>query len=956
MKYKIKAAILSAVLILLMGMTPRDLVKENRRDPSPNKKALDIPSHGKPIYAPSVKKPKVGALKQRWITVMQENFESGVMPAGWTVIDGNGDGYTWTVGVSDDPYYPPDYGTAYLYFSDDDAGSGAPPSRDTVKTVSYPVRGYSDLRFIYAYDFQEFGTVAPYEYGEIWARSFSSGAWGPWQILVQYNADIGPNYDTLYLGSFLPADSVQLMFVYWDEGDWGWGFYLDNFLLEGFLPPHVMFVDDDEGMNFDTFFVNSLSFLGVNIDSIYVVAPSGNGPDSATMSGFDIVIWNTGDDWLNTLTSTDTLEIKKYLNAGGRLWLSSQDVLYDIGKVSWMHIDAFASDVGCSTATGVGPVMGGFNFATSGGAITDFSDLIVPDSLAWSEVVNQNGDTNTVAIDPSRGVPYYLFFNTFPFENINDEYNRHEFARRVLRFLGYPMPSRDVGIIAIQSPFGFYQINDTASVIGVFANLGSLFPETFTAHMEVLDPSSNVIFAKDSVITLNPYSVEMIDFGQVTFDTTGVYSVFGYVVSNFDENAGNNTLYGTANVIPWSSWTEYQKPGVNPHRLTHATVYDFDNDKIYMIGGTPDGTSGSNVSFNYRYDPLNDTWETNLAPMPTPRGWIQGAYWDGFIYVAGGYSNSGTALNVFEAYDIENNQWITLTPLPSARVAHGTVAWNGSVYVIGGVDASFNATNTVFRYDINSGSWSPATSLPDFFYMGGVTHRKDTIFIVGGYNGSGCWSSLWMGVIDPTNPNSITWTNLGPLPYPNMNNAAAALPGSIVMVGGFIDALYVTNAVWEYNISSGTWMEMPSYVVPIVRNHFAIGRQARGGTGDRIYVVAGDADGDWDIPNDNYYYIERAAAISVSEKGGKDLKPIFTVKQNIVKGNIAIHFALTEKTNVDISLYNVLGQKVATIVKGVKEKGEYTVNYRGRDLRPGVYFVKMKGVKEFPVQRVIIVK
>jgi len=954
MKYRIKAVVLAVGVFLLMGMTPKDVVKKSV-DTSAKKKALDLPSHAKPLYAPSVKKPKVKGTKQGWIPIMQEDFESGVMPAGWIVIDGNGDGTTWTVGVSDDGYNPPDYGTAYLYFSDDDAGSGV-SSFDTVKTISYPVTGYADLRFIYGYDFEAFGTEP--QYGEIWARFFSSGAWGSWNMLVQYSADTGPLYDTLYMGSFLPADSVQLMFVYWDQNAWGWGFYLDNFLLEGFKLPKVLFVDDDEGASYDTFFVSSLNFLGVTIDSIYTVTPGQPGPDYFTiMANFDIVIWNTGDDYLNTLLSSDTTDLGRYLNSGGKLWLSSQDVLYDLGTaVSWMHLSGYSEDVGCQQATGVGSVMNGFSFPTNGSAIWDYSDVIIPDPPAWSEVINENGDTNAIAIDTSAGVPYYLFFNTFPFENIVDEYNRHEFARRVLKFFGYPVPSRDVGVIAVLSPSGFSQLYDTVSVIAIFTNFGSLFSETFTAHVEVQDPFSNVVFTKDSIITVPVGATDTVDFGKILLDTLGTYTVLAYSISAFDEDATNDTLSATARVTSWGSWAQYTNPGIDTDRLTHAIVYDSDNDKIYMIGGTPDGTAGSNVSYIYRYDPLTDTWETNLSPMPTPRGWIQGAYWNGFIYVAGGYSNSQTALDVLEAYDIANDQWVTLSPLPAARLAHGTIAWNGSIYVLGGEDASFNPTNTVYRYDISTDSWTTATSLPDAFMMGGVTQRKDTIFIVGGWNGTAAWSDLWMGVIDSTNPDNITWTNLGPLPYPNMNNAAVALPGTIVMIGGFVDAATDTNAVWEYNIASGTWTEMPYYVVSIVRNHFAIGRQARGGTGDRIYVVAGDANGDWDPPNNYYYYIERPAAVSVSEKDSRNLKPMFAVKQNIVKGNIAIHFALTEKTNVDISLYNVLGQKVVTIVKGIKDRGEYTVNYRGRKLRPGVYFIKMKAGKEFPVQRVIMVK
>ena len=917
-----------------------------------DKKSLDIPVRSKPNYFKGVKGSSNPIILQTWTTVFSEDFESGLMPSGWTVTDGNNDGASWTVGVSNDPYTPPNYGTKYLYYSDD-AGPSAPPGDEVLTTKSYYIWKIVQLRFIYAYDFEEYAG-SPYEYGRIYARFFSGGVWGPWNMLVEYYQDTGPKWDTLDLTSFLPADSVQLQFVYSDPaGQWGWGFYLDNFLLEGILQLNVLLVDDDQGQTYESYFVNSLSFLNVDHDTFTVPSGNNDGPDSAYMSNYDIVIWNTGADYSNTLTAQDTVQIKKYLNSGGMLWLSSQDVLWDLGtRVSWMHLSSYTDDVGQQSAQGVGPVMNGFNFATNGNVFTDYSDNIVPDPSAYPEVLNENSLSTAI----SYSATYKLFFNAFAFENIADLYDRHEFTRRVLRFFGYPMPIRDVGTNSV-SPTGLGQVGDTVQISATFNNFGTLFPENFLAHIEVRDPLNSVILTRDSVITgLLPLTSDTILAGSVILSSAGTYTIIAYTQSNFDENGTNDTLIGVINASPWGSWTIYPSPSVNFDRLTHATVYDYDNDRIYMIGGTPNGQVGSNVSYNYRFDPLNNTWETNLAPMPTPRGWIQGVYYNGFIYVAGGYSNSGTALSVFEAYDIQNNAWVTLTSLPSPRVAYGAAGWNGSIYVLGGLDAGFNATNTVFRYDISNNAWTSATSLPFNFFMGGVTQIKDTIYIVGGYTGSGALTNLYRGIIDPNNPDLITWQDLGPLPYPNMNNAAVSLPGSIIMIGGFVNAATVTDSVWEYNIQSGTWSNIPDYVVPIVRNHFAVGRKARGGTGDRIYVVAGDANGDWDTPNNYYYYLERPAAISVSEKGGKVNKPYLMVKSNLSNGSFVINFALTENRNVDIGLYNVLGQRVATIFKGTKSKGEYTINFNKKNLKSGIYFIKMETGDRLPIQRILKIK
>lgn len=516
--------------------------------------------------------------------------------------------------------------------------------------------------------------------------------------------------------------------------------------------------------------------------------------------------------------------------------------------------------------------------------------------------------------------------------------------------------NHDVGTAAIVSPTGIITIGDTVDVIVTFGNYGQN-TETFPVHVEIIDPNSNIVFTGDSTLTLNPSQTIDVLFGQWTPTVEGAYTITAYTNLTGDEYPANDTLTDQFRVSVWSSsWTSYTPPPSNADRLTHATVYDPDNDKIYMIGGTPNGQPGSNVNLVYRYDPVTDSWETNLAPMPQARGWIQGAYWDGKIYIAGGYTNSQTAANTFYIYDIATNSWTTGPTLPEGRVAHGTVAWNGNIYVIGGVRPDLSSgSQTVYRYDIANGTWSNATQLPQQYDMGGVTILGDTIFIVSGYNRGGgtAWTDIYAGIIDPTNPDSITWVDLGPLPYPNILAAACGLRGKVFMIGGFENASTATYKAWEYDIATATWSQLPDYVVPIVRNHFAVARPSDGTVGERIYVVAGDANGDWGPPNNYYYYLE--GEISVAEKPYSAKPILFSVTPTLTKGPLTVIFTLRNKSKVDISIYNTLGQKVATVFKGVKNSGTHTLSWNGK-LRSGVYFIKISSPEHYPVKKIIRVK
>ena len=67
-------------------------------------------------------------------------------------------------------------------------------------------------------------------------------------------------------------------------------------------------------------------------------------------------------------------------------------------------------------------------------------------------------------------------------------------------------------------------------------------------------------------------------------------------------------------------------------------------------------------------------------------------------------------------------------------------------------------------------------------------------------------------------------------------------------------------------------------------------------------------------------------------------------------------FALPEASRVSLEVYNVLGQKVASIVEGFYPAGYHQIEFNARDLASGTYFCRMQaggftGVKKIMVLR-----
>jgi hypothetical protein len=69
-----------------------------------------------------------------------------------------------------------------------------------------------------------------------------------------------------------------------------------------------------------------------------------------------------------------------------------------------------------------------------------------------------------------------------------------------------------------------------------------------------------------------------------------------------------------------------------------------------------------------------------------------------------------------------------------------------------------------------------------------------------------------------------------------------------------------------------------------------------------------------------------------------------------------IRYQLASKTDVTLEVYNILGRKVRTLVKGTRQAGRYNVTFDGRNLSSGIYFVHLKTQNITRVQKMTLLK
>jgi hypothetical protein len=246
----------------------------------------------------------------------------------------------------------------------------------------------------------------------------------------------------------------------------------------------VLLVDDDDGASFDTFFVSALNSSEILCD-VWTYKSSGS-PSDSVLSSYQAVVWTTGEDFgsignPSTLTLVDQANLQVYLDNGGKLFLSSQDLLYDNDPndfiINYLHVTGHNDDQGINSVAGVSgdTITDGMSISLSY-PFSNLSDYIVSGSgaagifyrtgknapLSRSQGSRSAGDgiltlpsieldkgdqTNYCALRyPASGSSTYkVVFFAFPFEAIpqsgTDPNNARTVMERIMNWFGIGKPS-----------------------------------------------------------------------------------------------------------------------------------------------------------------------------------------------------------------------------------------------------------------------------------------------------------------------------------------------------------------------------------------------------------------------------------------------------------------------------------------------------------------------------------
>lgn len=209
--------------------------------------------------------------------------------------------------------------------------------------------------------------------------------------------------------------------------------------------PNILVVDDDGRSSYEKFYHEALDELGVVYDRSAFL----NAPVASELHKYSILIWFTGDDSIHVLTPEEMDSIVAFLENGGNLFITGQNIGANIGSTeffqNYLHSEFLFGNSEEYGVLGVdSDTIGGglrFSLVAGDGANNQTSpDVISPNLDADSCFYYRYG---IGACGVKYEGNYKLVYLSFGFEGIYEKEYRTELMQRVLSWFGYPVEVKE---------------------------------------------------------------------------------------------------------------------------------------------------------------------------------------------------------------------------------------------------------------------------------------------------------------------------------------------------------------------------------------------------------------------------------------------------------------------------------------------------------------------------------
>jgi aminopeptidase N len=113
------------------------------------------------------------------------------------------------------------------------------------------------------------------------------------------------------------------------------------------------------------------------------------------------------------------------------------------------------------------------------------------------------------------------------------------------------------------------------------------------------------------------------------------------------------------------------------------------------------------------------------------------------------------------------------------------------------------------------------------------------------------------------------------------------------------------------------------------------------------------------VDPDQWILMDDPSVVSVNDLSGSQMISDFQLFQNYpnpFNPSTIINYELPIAKYVDLSIYNVLGEKVATLVSEIKKAGFHQVQWDANDIASGIYIYKLRAGEFSDVKKMIVIR
>ncbi|KAM6908879.1 kelch-like protein 33 [Xenentodon cancila] len=266
----------------------------------------------------------------------------------------------------------------------------------------------------------------------------------------------------------------------------------------------------------------------------------------------------------------------------------------------------------------------------------------------------------------------------------------------------------------------------------------------------------------------------------------------------FGNSLRNHT--GIKKVMEWRRLAEMPEPARFCHEVAvlSGQLYVFGGKKYYGLGDT--------LNSVYRYDPLQNSWET-LSKMQEQRCSFSVVFLNRKMYAIGGYCENDHMDSV-ECYCPITNSWRFTQPLNLPLSGHVAKVFQGQVFVSGGRNSDYQCLPSMFVYHPETGSTYLANmNEPRAHHC--METLGERLYVAGGITTPDNTTVVDQLVCEVYSPASDSWTAFTSLPVPHVGAGSAVLEGKFYVLGGYSQEDYSdTQMVHRYDTNTQKWENM----------------------------------------------------------------------------------------------------------------------------------------------------